>query len=414
MRRRRGEILDEARALTEKGAMSASDQKEFDRLMAEADELGARIGNVARVDELDGELSQKANLRTRGGAEGSSDPDTIWRDTKTGDEIRALKKGESLAARYQGAAHPNVTLGDCVRAMLAPGTATPDVRAALSEGIDTAGGFTVPETLSSQIIDKLRAEAVCTRAGAITVPMDAPTVYLAKLDGDPTASWRGENATISESSPAFARVTLSARSLATVIKLSRELAEDSANLDATLRNALAKAFALELDRAALFGNGVAEPLGVVNWTGINTVSLGTDGAALSGFDNFLDGIYEMHVDNAGDPTAAIMAPRTEKTINKMKDGDGETLVRPPAIANLPFLVTTSVPVNQTQGISTDCSSIIMGDFSQLLIGMRTQLQIQVLRERFADNLQLGLLAYLRADVVLTHPESFTKIVGIKP
>jgi hypothetical protein len=40
------------------------------------------------------------------------------------------------------------------------------------------------------------------------------------------------------------------------------------------------------------------------------------------------------------------------------------------------------------------------------------LRIEFLRERYADNLQFGFLAYLRADVAVKHAASFCSIVGI--
>ena len=39
---------------------------------------------------------------------------------------------------------------------------------------------------------------------------------------------------------------------------------------------------------------------------------------------------------------------------------------------------------------------------------------RALRERYADSLQYGLLAYLRADIALAHPRAFCAIKGIVP
>ena len=45
-------------------------------------------------------------------------------------------------------------------------------------------------------------------------------------------------------------------------------------------------------------------------------------------------------------------------------------------------------------------------------GVRTSLRIEILRERYADVLQYGFLAYLRADIGLTRPKTFCELVGI--
>jgi hypothetical protein len=47
-----------------------------------------------------------------------------------------------------------------------------------------------------------------------------------------------------------------------------------------------------------------------------------------------------------------------------------------------------------------------------LIGVLSQLRIEVLRELFAGNHQYAFLAHLRADVQLAHPQSFAEIVGV--
>ena len=60
------------------------------------------------------------------------------------------------------------------------------------------------------------------------------------------------------------------------------------------------------------------------------------------------------------------------------------------------------------------SEIILGDFSNLYIGIRTALRVEVLRETFAGNFQYGFLAFLRADVAAVHEEAFCRITGIIP
>jgi len=55
-----------------------------------------------------------------------------------------------------------------------------------------------------------------------------------------------------------------------------------------------------------------------------------------------------------------------------------------------------------------------GDFSQLFVGIRSELRVEVLRERFADNLQYGFLAWMRADIALAHAESFQQVTDILP
>jgi HK97 family phage major capsid protein len=109
-----------------------------------------------------------------------------------------------------------------------------------------------------------------------------------------------------------------------------------------------------------------------------------------------------------------MSPRTEATYNKMKDSLGQPLRRPMAIQDLPFMPTSKMPINETQGTATTASRIIMGNFAELMIGMRTQIRIDLVRETFAANGQYGFVAWMRADVQVMHAASFAQIVGILP
>ena len=50
----------------------------------------------------------------------------------------------------------------------------------------------------------------------------------------------------------------------------------------------------------------------------------------------------------------------------------------------------------------------------MIVGIRHNTIVEVLRERYADNFQFGFLAHTRVDVQVEHPESFAMISGISP
>ena len=86
----------------------------------------------------------------------------------------------------------------------------------------------------------------------------------------------------------------------------------------------------------------------------------------------------------------------------------------PPLSLLPRLPTKQIPINLTVGTSNDTSEIYTAQWDQLMIGIRTQRNIQFLRERFlADNLQYAFLAYLRADVQLAQPAAFVVDTGVR-
>lgn len=330
-----------------------------------------------------------------------------------------IRSGQSVVPFFRSkgllehnTAERGLSFGGFCRAMVL-GARTDAERRALSEGSDSAGGYTVPTNLLAQLIDNMRNRTVVMRAGAVTVPLTTEKTHLARLASDPQAAWRSENGSVAESDPTFERIEFTARSLAVLVKVSRELLEDSLNIEASLINAFAQSMAVELDRVALMGSGVApEPAGIANTSNVGDLDAG--GAALTNYDEFIDCIQWLEEQNAAAPTAAVMAPRTKAALAKLKDLENRPLVLPPSLSELPFYSTNQIPINEESGTTDNGSRIIIGDFTQLFVGVRTQLQVNVLRERFADTHQYGFVAHLRADVQLAHPESFAMITDIEP
>jgi HK97 family phage major capsid protein len=285
---------------------------------------------------------------------------------------------------------------------------------ALSEGTLTAGGHLVPTPLSTRVIDLARNATRVFQAGAVTVPMTAATLKLARLTGEGTPAWHAENAAITDADMTFDSVTFTARTLTRLVKLSVELFDDS---DPSAEDVIARSFAaqvaLELDRVALRGSGTApEPRGVLNTSGITTTTHGANGAAITNYDFWLDA-KGVVLNNNFEPNAHVQAPRSSTSLSKLKEATTNAYLAPPANM-LPMLTTKQVPVNLTVGTSTDCSEIYTADWSNLLIGIRTNFQLLFLRERFlADNLQYAFLAFLRADVQLAQPSAFVVDTGVR-
>lgn len=336
-------------------------------------------------------------------------------------EVRALRPNESLLSYlakrgrlFEPEAFRGLSLGRYLRSMVL-GPRTEAEKRALSEGTDSAGGFTVPEILSSQLIDLMRKKTRALQAGARLVPLDSEKHRFARIASDPVPAWRAENAVIAESEPTFDSVLFEPKTLAVVVKASRELLEDSVNLNQALPMVFASAMARELDRVALIGTGVApQPRGIANTTGVNSFSMGTNGLAITDYDPFVSAIQLVLEDNGEIPDTAIMAPRTFGAVGKFIDTTDQPLQRPPILANLRLLDSTQLPINETQGTSNNASRIILGGFRSLWVGVRTEVRVEILRERFADNLQYGFVVWARYDVQLEHPESFTQVVGIIP
>ena len=101
----------------------------------------------------------------------------------------------------------------------------------------------------------------------------------------------------------------------------------------------------------------------------------------------------------------------------MVDTTGQPLNAPPSYNDLEKFSTSQIPVNL--GTGTDESEAFLGDFSKLMIGMRTNLTLEVSREASDstnsafEDMQVWVRIYLRADVQLAKPDQFVYMSGIQ-
>jgi HK97 family phage major capsid protein len=403
------DVLREIKNCTEDKKLSELEAR-HDEIMHNFELIELDIREAKLTDEgADNRPDQSGEGRGIDDGRGIFAVPSLWTDEK-GNEITVLENNQRMAKRHD----LGIGFGDYVRAQVNGPRNDAETRA-LSETTSSQGGFTVPTPLASEFIDRLRANTAAIRAGARTVPMASNTLSMARLDTDPTVTWRAENALIGDSDPVFSSIILDAKSCAGMVKVSRELLSDSVNINEILLNAFVQVMARELDRVALWNSGAdTGPIGVAATPGINEVVMGTNGAALTNHDRLLDTIYQMKLNNAADATAAIMHPRTELTLGKLKTTDGYPMPYPDMLASIPRYATTSASITETQGTATNTSSILFGNFRELFIGIRNEVSITILNERYADYGQVGFLVWMRADVQLAHKASFSRLRGILP
>jgi HK97 family phage major capsid protein len=72
------------------------------------------------------------------------------------------------------------------------------------------------------------------------------------------------------------------------------------------------------------------------------------------------------------------------------------------------LVTSSIPVT----LDSTKSAAFLGQWDNLVFGIRNELRIEVLREKYADEYNIALLGALRADVGVLRPSAFQIIKDI--
>lgn len=286
-------------------------------------------------------------------------------------------------------------------------------KAAIQINQSANGGFLVPEETSRNLVDLARARMVTSRAGVQRIQLPAAESFsIGTLQTDATATWRREATVIPASNQTFGKITMYPKCLAALIPITREWLEDVQNGADLIEQATVSALATELDRAVIRGAGATEPTGIKNTTDVHV----TSSVGAWGYDDLIDAMYSIWADNGpSDPSAVLLSPKSERTRRKAKDGDGIYLLQSSTpLAGVPFLVTSSIPDSLGAGAETE---IYLGDFSRVLLGVRTNFVVEVLPagegSGFNATTQLGvwLRVYGRFDVHCEYPKHLAVLTG---
>ena len=334
---------------------------------------------------------------------------------------RFLKHDETLAKSLEGTYAPELkqaSLGRLLRGYISGNWDGSELeQKAMGSTPLSSGGLLVPTPLAANVIDLARNQARVLQAGAITVPMSTATLRYARLTQDVGSNWVTEGTDIPVSAAAFNSVTFTARKLATLVVIDNELLEDAPNTDSVIENSIAKSIALTLDYAALFGTGVApQPHGLHGLV----PTIASTGAAT--YDLMLQAIETVSAANFN-ANAVLFNAKTANFLAMKKNTLGDYLAQPAAYVGLEKFITNQLPSNL--GTGSD-SSLFVGQWDELALGLRSSLQIEVSREASYLDTTLATPAYgssfsrdqtviraiLRADWQLLQPAAFAEVTGV--
>ena len=151
-----------------------------------------------------------------------------------------------------------------------------DAQRDLTVGTNTAGGFTVQtDVLASSFIDVLRANMVFSKVGVTELNGLNGKVSIPGSDAGSTAYWVAENGAVTESDQTFIARSLDGKTCGAMTDVARNLMlQSSIDVEAFVRNDIAKSLALEIENKGLVGNGTGNaPIGVYNTTGVGGTTI---------------------------------------------------------------------------------------------------------------------------------------------
>lgn len=255
------------------------------------------------------------------------------------------------------------------------GNSTAEKRDMLAE-TTTAGGYTVDTTLGGLIPilePKLQVEGMgATVLRGLTSNIDFP-----RNDADAAAVWASEVATSTETSPTFDRIQMAPERLTAFTDISKQvMLQSSIDMENFVRQRLNFAVRKALDSAALNGSGSSnQPTGILNYSGVNDITIGTDGGVLT-WALVVQFETETATDNADmGRLGYLFTPGVAgllKTTKRDVAGNGFIWEGPNGSGNVNgyrALTTTQMPSTLTKGSSSGvCHAAIFGNWQELIIG----------------------------------------------
>lgn len=389
LRNKRHEVWNQAKAYLEEkrsedGLVSAEDTVAYEKMEQEVVDLGKEIDRLERQRDMDMKLSQATSRPV------VNDPMNDVED-KTGRGSKEYSRDFWNAMRRKNAAITN----------------------ALQIGTDSEGGYLAPDEFERTLVEALEEENIFRQlAHVIQTSSGDRKIPVVATKG--TASWVDEEAATPESDPAFGQVSIGAYKLATMLKVSEELLNDSVfDLESYIAKEFGRRMGSKEEEAFLVGDGTGKPTGIFHITGGG--ELGVTAAAETELtaDELIDLFYSLRAPYRKN-AVFIMNDATVKLIRKLKDQTGQYLWQPSltagtpdTILNRPVYTSSFVPLAEAGAFA-----IAFGDFSYYWIADRQGRSFQRLNELFAATGQVGFRATQRVDGKLILPEA-VKLLQMK-
>lgn len=390
LREKRAKVWDSAKSFldgkrNDNGLLSAEDTATYEKMEEEVVNLGKEIERLERQAAIDLELSQP-----------TSKPITI-RPSTTGDNKTGRATDEYKAAFWNTMRNKNGY----------------DIHNALQVGTDSEGGYLAPDEFERTLLEALEEENTFRQlANVITTSSGDRKIPVSASKG--TASWVDEEGLIPESDDSFGLVSIGAYKLATMIKVSEELLNDSFfNLEKYIAKEFARRIGNKEEESFFIGDGTGKPTGIFNATGGATLGVTAASATAITLDEIMDLFYSLkspYRKNA----IFTMNDATVKAIRKLKDGNGQYIWQPSITAGQPdtILNKTVKTSAYVPTLAAGAKSIAFGDFSYYWIADRQGRSFQRLNELYAATGQVGFKATQRVDGKLILPEAI-KVLQMK-
>ncbi len=390
LREKRANLWNETKAFLdshrgEDGMVSAEDNATYEKMEADVVALGKEIDRLERQAAIDREMDQP-----------TASP--------------LVSRPVAPSAKKQGRASDEYR--NAFWGMIRNRNLTPGVMNDLQIGTDTEGGYLVPDEFEHTLVQGLEEENVL-RSLCTVIQTSSGDRKIPIVTAHGTASWVDEEDPIPTSDETFGQISIGAHKVATMIKVSDELLQDSVfNLESYIAAEFARRIGAAEEEAFITGNGTGKPTGLLhatNGAGTGVTTTGNTPTADEIFDlvHSIKSVYRRKA-------VFLLNDSTLKAIRKLKDGQGQYLWQPGLKEGQPdmllnYRIATSPFMPE---IAAGNKVILFGDFKSYWIADRQGRSFQRLNELYAATGQVGFRATQRVDGRLVLAEAM-KCLAVK-
>ena len=391
LREKRAKAWEAAKAFldakrTQEGFVSAEDAATYDKMEADVVNLGKEIERLERQAAIDAEL-----------AKATSTPITNQPHAGTGGEVKTGRATDEYRRAFWNGMRNKMSY---------------EVQNALSIGTDSEGGYLVPDEYERTLVEALNDE-VFFRNLATVIKTSSGDRKIPIVTSKGEAAWIDEGGQFTESNDSFGQTTIGAHKLATMIKVSDELLNDSVfNIEQYISREFGRRIGAKEEEAFFIGDGAGKPTGIFNATGGAEDGTSTTGTSIT-FDDVMDLFYSLKAPYRK-KAKWILNDSTVKALRKLKDSNGNYIWQPSVsvgvpdmILNRPYYTSTFAPE-----VAAGATPLAFGDFSYYWIADREGRSFKRLNELYATTGQVGFLASQRVDGKLILPEA-VKLLSMK-
>ena len=239
----------------------------------------------------------------------------------------------------------------------------------LNVGTAADGGNLVStELLSGSFIEILRNKMAIMEAGVTMLTGLEGNIAIPKQDGTTSAYWVGEGGAPTEGQQSFTQISMTPKTIGAFTDFTRRtLLQSSIDIEAFVRDDIAKKIALELDRTAIYGTGSSnQPLGLKDTSGIGSQSLTSFGT----FSEYIGMETDVAVANAEGGAMKYLINASARGALKSTE----------KASNTGMFVFDNNQINGYDAIVSNQlvnNDAIFGDFSQFIVGMWSGLDLTV-------------------------------------